>query len=360
MSKGTLKWMRIIIDSATEGPPSVIYAATKAMAKKYPGITFIVIPGPVETEEHLLQMKDMPVNVWPLNRLLKTQVIYPDLEGCSTAVTVKLLKLGIVSGAIFLGDTKIAVAELELTFEPLVPDLLPIIVGCVPTQYGGVVIFGDKGASLEATTNRLVNTALLAYMFAIYMKGIPQPSVGILSNGTERYKGTQQIRNAVDKLEQLGIETRQTEGNNVFTHETDIVVSSGLLGNVWLKSAEETVTLLKVLAKKAFLQPCAVSIVLCTLVCAFLVSPLAVLLTLVPLLFWALLSYKRVMWQVSSSKVGGSIVLGLDTNRVIVIGHGNSSQEAAQSAFKTAIDAIDKGAIASINAEFKAGYVLPK
>jgi glycerol-3-phosphate acyltransferase PlsX len=87
----------------------------------------------------------------------------------------------------------------------------------------------------------LAQFALLGSTYA-EVRGIPQPRVGLLTNGKEHSKGTDQIRAVHDLLTDAPINyVGKVEGRDIFgvgDIEVDVVVADGHLGNVVLKSIE--------------------------------------------------------------------------------------------------------------------------
>jgi glycerol-3-phosphate acyltransferase PlsX len=76
-------------------------------------------------------------------------------------------------------------------------------------------------------------------VFAREVIGIPEPRVGILSNGVEETKGTDATRQAYELLKSSTLEfVGYVEGNEIMSGKADVVVSDGFSGNLVLKSIE--------------------------------------------------------------------------------------------------------------------------
>jgi glycerol-3-phosphate acyltransferase PlsX len=69
--------------------------------------------------------------------------------------------------------------------------------------------------------------------------GIAQPTIGLLSNGTEDSKGTELVRQAHELLQRTNLNfVGNIEATQVFEGLADVVVTDGFTGNVLLKTAE--------------------------------------------------------------------------------------------------------------------------
>jgi len=68
---------------------------------------------------------------------------------------------------------------------------------------------------------------------------MPEPTVGLLSVGTEETKGNELTKATYALLRNSSLRFKgNVEGKDVFEHTTDIVVCDGFAGNVLLKTAE--------------------------------------------------------------------------------------------------------------------------
>ena len=77
-------------------------------------------------------------------------------------------------------------------------------------------------------------------------RGIVQPTVGLLNIGSEKKKGTPELRETYQRLQALNRNSEKNtpifigniEGRDVFQGNIDVLVTDGLTGNVFLKTAE--------------------------------------------------------------------------------------------------------------------------
>ena len=101
----------------------------------------------------------------------------------------------------------------------------------------------DAGANTEVRPKHLLQFAQMGSIFVEQAIGIPQPRVGLLSNGIESNKGTATGREAFPLLEQAsGLNfAGNIEGNSLWSSHINVIVADGFSGNVLLKSTEGTV-----------------------------------------------------------------------------------------------------------------------
>ena len=98
----------------------------------------------------------------------------------------------------------------------------------------------DVGGSVDASPEKLRDFALLGHSYLKGARGISNPSIGFISNGTEDKKGTQEVRDAIKLLREYdGINcVGQVEPIRVLRGYFDLVISNGFVGNILLKQAE--------------------------------------------------------------------------------------------------------------------------
>ena len=100
----------------------------------------------------------------------------------------------------------------------------------------------DLGANAENTAQHLHQYAVLGSFYAKNVRGIAQPRVGLLNNGTESSKGdplrkeTYELLVADESLNFIG----NVEARDLMNGVADVVVADGFTGNAVLKSIEGT------------------------------------------------------------------------------------------------------------------------
>ncbi len=187
----------------------------------------------------------------------------------------------------------------------------------------------DAGANTEVRPKHLLQFAQMGSIYVEKAIGIPQPRVGLLSNGAESNKGNAVGREAFDLLRQAGELNfaGNIEGNSVWTSDINLIVTDGFTGNVLLKSTEGTVETLLTQVEK-ILPPLAGET-------ADLIRS----------------NVHDLRLRNHYSRHGVSTLLGVQ--HPMFIGHGRSKAEAVVNGMATAQKVIASNAIASILQAFK-------
>jgi glycerol-3-phosphate acyltransferase PlsX len=100
----------------------------------------------------------------------------------------------------------------------------------------------DLGANADNKAEHLVNYAILGSFYAQNVRGVKNPRVGLLNNGTEENKGSELTKRAFELLSQ---ETEinfigNVEARDLLDGVADVVVTDGFTGNAVLKTIEGT------------------------------------------------------------------------------------------------------------------------
>ncbi|KAF1301722.1 MULTISPECIES: phosphate acyltransferase PlsX [Enterococcus] len=114
----------------------------------------------------------------------------------------------------------------------------------------------DLGANAENKAEHLLQYGILGSFYAKNVRGIQEPRVGLLNNGTEETKGSELTKAAFDLLKNepsihfIG----NVEARELLTGAADVVVTDGFTGNAVLKSIEGTALNLMALLKESILS----------------------------------------------------------------------------------------------------------
>ena len=132
----------------------------------------------------------------------------------------------------------------------------PAIASIWPNLIGDSIIL-DLGANTKLDPRFLVDNALLGSSLASILFKIDDPSVGLLNVGTEDNKGTDEIKSTSEKLKDLSDKSVINykgfiEGNDIAKGKTNVVVTDGFTGNIALKTAEGTASMIQTNLRNAF------------------------------------------------------------------------------------------------------------
>ncbi len=189
----------------------------------------------------------------------------------------------------------------------------------------------DIGANNTNTPEDLYSFAKMGRLYAQEILNNKDPKTFILSNGTEEGKGTDEVVEAYKLLKERNFPNFQgnCEARNVLDGKHDVIVTSGFVGNVLLKSTEGVASMMNQMIKDAFKHSTK---------------------TKIGYLF-AKSGFKGLKETMDYRKYGGSILLGI--NGVVVKAHGNSNAYAFYNAIRVAKNMVKADIITKIAEEFK-------
>lgn len=176
----------------------------------------------------------------------------------------------------------------------------------------------DVGATVDASAEDLVSFAVMGAAYARIISRNPNPTVALLSNGTEAQKGPPRVVEANAKLRTVtGLQfLGNVEGVDIPRGTADVVVCDGFVGNVCLKMLEGVHETVLDLAKYAYKEK----------------------------LLWraglAMLSsgFERIKQVTDWEQYGGAPILGFD--KLFIKAHGRSKARAITNAGKVAAKAV--------------------
>ncbi len=188
----------------------------------------------------------------------------------------------------------------------------------------------DVGANAKTKPEYILNWAKMASYYAEKVRGIRNPRVALLNNGSESDKGDDVHQEAYQLL--LDSELNfigNIEGNELLDGKADVVATDGFTGNAVLKNIEGTSSVLIHLLKDNLLNS------------GFLVKIGALLIKN---------ALKGLVSKFDVDKYGGAVLLGLDAP--VVKTHGRSDQRAVYFTIKQVDKILKENIIDKFRAEF--------
>lgn len=119
----------------------------------------------------------------------------------------------------------------------------PAIISPIPTPQGNCFLL-DCGATTESKPQWLKQFAIMGHIYSTRFHGINNPSVGLLSNGSEKSKGVRSLQEAyemVSEEEEINFKGF-VEPKDILKGMVDIAVTDGFSGNIFLKTVEAWAT----------------------------------------------------------------------------------------------------------------------
>jgi phosphate acyltransferase len=237
-------------------------------------------------------------------------------QGSSMWNALDAVKSGESQVVISCGNTGalMALAMLRLRRAPGV-DRPAIAVLWPSTNPAGYNVVLDVGAEIRADAADLLNYSVMGASYARNALGLTRPRVGLLNVGTEEHKGRAEIHEAAEHIaaaapmsdfEYIGY----VEGGDMASDRVDVIVTDGFTGNVALKTAEGTASLIRDLLREAFAY-----------------SPLSRMGAL-----FAYPSLLRLQKRIDPRNVNGGVFLGL--NGTVIKSHGGADATGVSAAIK--------------------------
>jgi len=258
----------------------------------------------------------------------------------SMRVALQLVKSGEAQAVVSAGNSGAMLALAVTILGTLKGVDRPAIVTAIPAL-GGHTCLLDAGANTECKPLHFVQFAIMGEVYARFVRGIPSPRVGVLSNGEEDSKGTDLTRLAHAMLQKAHLNyIGYVEGRDLNNGKVDVIVTDGFTGNVALKCLE---------GFAHFLQG-----QLRTLFTSGWRSKLAYLLIRN--------AFTDLRASLDPSEVGGAPLLG--TDGLAIIAHGASSPKAVKNAIRVANESsrqdINRKIAESLQALPEAALTLPE
>ena len=223
------------------------------------------------------------------------------------------------------GNTGALVALAQFYLKPINGVDRPAIATIVPTNKVPMLLI-DSGCNVDSKPEWLYQYSKLANVYYKLMFKENNPSIGLLSVGTEENKGntltlaTYKLLKSDSKLNFIG----NVEARNLVDGVCNILITDGFAGNVFLKTYEGTATLLLKLIKENIMSS--------------FISKIGGMLIKN--------SLKKMLVKYDASKYGGAPILG--TNYLVLKCHGNAKSSEYVHTISQAIDLIDKNLICEI------------
>jgi phosphate acyltransferase len=156
-------------------------------------------------------------------------------------VGINLLKEGKAQAFVSAGNTGALFGAAFLKLGLIEGIERPAICAILDITGSTPVLLIDAGANADCKPHYLVQFAEMGNAFAKKVIGIPEPRVGLLSNGTEDIKGNRLVVETHELLEAAKANFNfigNIEANDLPKGKVDVVVTDGFTGNIVLKTLE--------------------------------------------------------------------------------------------------------------------------
>jgi glycerol-3-phosphate acyltransferase PlsX len=159
----------------------------------------------------------------------------------SIAVGFGMLKNGMLDGFCSAGNTGAMLVGASYTVNMIPGVLRPALVTVLPCVDNRDSVILDVGLNPDCKPDVFLQYGILGSIYAKYVLGTINPTVGLLNIGEEETKGTPAVKAAYELMKDYpGLNfAGNIEGNALFRETmTDVIVCDGFVGNVILKMGE--------------------------------------------------------------------------------------------------------------------------
>lgn len=242
----TARLMRIAVDAmgGDLGPEEVVRGVIRAARERDGSLSLLIVGDEDAIQRELARQRSVPNGVavrhasQTIEMTDKPREVYRRKPDASVVVAARLVKEGEADAFISIGNTGAAMAAAVFLLRPIRGIDRPAIATPLPSL-GGTVVLLDAGANVDCAPHQLLEFAIMGQVYSRQVLGVPNPRVGLLSNGEEASKGNELTKQAHKLLqERLPSFSGNIEGREVFRGEADVVVCDGFSGNILLKTGE--------------------------------------------------------------------------------------------------------------------------
>lgn len=243
-SSGDNRLVRIAVDAmgGDHAPAEIVKGALLAAQNGGVEILLVGLKPIIEAELERYSATNVPILCVEAGEVIK-EGEHPALalrhkSDASIVVAISLVKSGEASAAISIGSTGAAmVSALQIlgTFEGIErPAVAAPILGFAPNT-----VLVDWGVNVDCKPRQLVDFAILGSVFAQKFLNIANPTVSLLSTGSEEGKGNNVVREAYLLLKESGLNfIGNVEGSDIPLGRANVIVCDGFVGNVLVKFCE--------------------------------------------------------------------------------------------------------------------------
>lgn len=311
------------------GPASVVAGCAMA-ARENPDIGFILhgpetVLAPLVARRHLQGRCVIHHAEGVVTMDAKPSAVMRHGQGTSMWSAIDSVRNHEATVAVSCGNTG-ALMVLSMVRLRKIPGVSRPAIACLwPSRNAnGYAVMLDVGADIRADDRDLLQYAQMGASYARNGLGIERPRVGLLNVGTEEHKGRPELKSAQALIAEAARASDFdfvgfVEGGDIPRGKVDVIVTDGFTGNVALKTAEGTASLISELLREAFRYS--------------ILSRLAALL--------ALTSLSRLKKRIDPRRVNGGVFLGL--NGTIVKSHGSADATGVSAAIKLAFELAQAG-----------------
>ena len=247
----------------------------------------------------------------------------------SIRVAIEAVKSSEAKAVVSAGNTGAVLAASSVILRTIKGVARPAIAISLPTIKGSSILI-DAGANVDCKAEQLFQFGIMGHVYAKYMLGKINPSIGLLSIGEEDTKGNEATKGAFQMLKKSSINfIGNVEGKETYKGNADVLICDGFIGNVALKISESLAEMIEQSLKNMFAKN------LRSKIAYMLIKPY-------------LKAFKK---SVDHTEYGGAPLLGI--NGICIISHGSSASKAIKNAIRFAAEFVKKDVNAHIQQDIE-------
>ncbi|MCP4543415.1 MAG: phosphate acyltransferase PlsX [Chloroflexi bacterium] len=259
-------------------------------------------------------------------------------KDASIRVGMRMLKQGQADAFVSAGNTTAVLASAIFDLKRIRGIRRPALGSIYPVANNSIFLL-DNGATTDCKPEYLLQFARMGSVYVEHVWGIPNPRVGLLSNGEEADKGSMLVRNTFASFAKSDLNfVGNVEPKEITRGVTDIVVTDGFAGNVMLKTTEAVASFIARYLKQQLTGG--------TLNKVGLILMVPGLLAMLPGAILMLPSLRRIARRLDYAEYGGALLMGV--NGVVIVGHGRSNAKAVKNAIGLARQAVQGNIVEAI------------
>lgn len=238
------KPVRIAVDAmgGDHAPGEVIKGAVTAA--KESGVEVILV-GPLailQTELAKYDTSGLPIKCVNADEFVKEgeppALILRQKRNASIIVATKLVKGGEADAVVSAGPTGAVVAS-ALTIFGSPEGMARPVVGGPLLGFSPKTVVMDYGGNVDCKPYHLLNFAVVGCAYAQKLLNISNPTVALLSVGSEEGKGNELVKESWPLFQRSGLNfIGNVEGNDIVSGKANVIICDGFVGNTLLKFLE--------------------------------------------------------------------------------------------------------------------------
>ncbi|OQY45829.1 MAG: phosphate acyltransferase PlsX [Anaerolineaceae bacterium 4572_78] len=226
----------------------------------------------------------------------------------------------------------------------------PALTTAYPTRSAHRICFLiDVGANADVKPEYLVQFGLMGSLYTEKVLGIPNPRVGLVSNGEEKDKGSKIIKEAYKLMNLAPFNfIGNIEGKDIPAGLADVIVTDGFTGNVIVKLSEGLPKGIMETIADDFKTPTTLivggALITTTVVAMYRTKIFGLTALLSGLLTWRKIN--EIKKRFDYREFGGGALLGVDG--VVIVTHGRADAYTIRNAIRAAKQAVENDIVNTI------------